>query len=426
MQPNESNPQNANEVSVDLHEPPQQPSSPHPQLQDPPQPVEPPANPAPGYSATPELPPPAAPSSPMQSVVQPAQAIPPAQPTQPPPLAPQPIANVPSPPTYIEPKSKRKLLIATAAIVVAVIAVGGAAFAIWKGDQGSPDAVFKAAVSNSLVTKQVEMTMLATASGQTMEQFDDKYDFSNMKNVRISGVSTQNLFGITLKSNNYCTQQDEYYASLEVNGKAVPTAELGKWAHTMHDGNALQPTGSNISVTTNPECFEEAMPGLTEGWPIGNYSPSARQALAQDMINEFKYDPAQVIKSTYYGHKVYVYNLLSKDYVDENKDIVEKIGQSTGLASGEISFLVSSSGDSPGQYKASGKLYIDISSKRLLHIDVAVESSGDKATETVDFSHYDEVAVPPTPKPQITVDQYDAAFKGSGMYGTTQVLSVDN
>lgn len=296
----------------------------------------------------------------------------------------QPLSGMPPLPD----NKKPKVVLWIAAAFVVVLIVGAIAYGLWSANQSNPDKVFRSAINNAFSTKRVTQSSSDGSTSQASMQLDA----TNVADPKVSVDASINIFGTDIKLKGYGGLKNSYiyYSSF---GSATADKEfgpiIGKWIQLRKNGALPAGVDQSVTILSDPRyiAFGDFM--------FGNFSNQDRQQLTDFVVNNkiYKYDSKSVTSDKVNGKKVLVYPITEN--TAKLKELNVLVAKKMGLKESDIK---SSLSELSSRHVSNIKLYIDVSSKRLVKVTLA--DSGQK--ETNEYSDYNSSKFPGEPQADLT------------------------
>lgn len=287
----------------------------------------------------------------------------------------------------------RKVLV-PASIVAAVALAGWGVYAAvqYSRTQASPDTIYRDALANALMTKQVQINQQSDSGRATV-----LLDLTSLKSPRISSNTTATIAGASFVFNTYGTAQDSFmtYTSLPT-GLSTPTvtAVTNHWVKLRQAGQL--PAAINMTISNPADPRYQAFGPLL----FANLNVKTSQTIARFLVDHkvYGYSLAHVQKVSLNGKKALVFT--GKFDADYSKIANQSVATSEGFSVNDVQRVV----DSLTVFKgASSALYVD-PGKRLPMRLVLTMTSGQ--TVTYDYSKFNNVKLPTQPTSSINWPQF--------------------
>ncbi len=297
-----------------------------------------------------------------------------------------------------KPQSRRKGIVASLAVVVVLVAGGGGIFAYLQGSKVTPEKVFEQSLYNALSTSS--FTQVNTVENNRLSL---KYDVSDVKKPRVSGVADIDLYKI--KISGYGDSAASFFKIEPTGDGSVYTAEDGyvnTWVQFKRNGQA--PEGSaGVAGLLGVSYVTEARAGILNDYFFGNFSSDQQQTLVRAMLdsNVYTYDPQQVTEETLNGQQVFKYSVT----IDTGAliKINEQIAPMVGASDKELQDVKDNLSEDGRSIKDT--LYIGIDDPRLLK----VELSGENVGEVVAYGGFNATDVGSAPEPEAQWSDFESA-----------------
>jgi hypothetical protein len=283
---------------------------------------------------------------------------------------------------------QRKVLIPSAALSVLVLAGYGAnALIAYNRTQASPDTIYKDALSNALVTKQVQISKTSDT-----EHAISLVDVTNLKSPRVSSDITTNIAGAQFKLKTYGTIKNSFFSYTNLpDGLTGNTAKAveNQWVILRRDGQLPAAVNTALSNAADPR-YQAFGPLL-----FANLPPKTSHTIANFLADHHVYGyKLASVKSVRLGDKK-VLLFSGKFDADYAKIANQSIATSEGFSINDIQRVV----DSLTVYKdGTSSLYVDAATRQPVQLVLKTKTG---QTTTYSYSNQGHVSLPSQPSSNI-------------------------
>jgi hypothetical protein len=282
---------------------------------------------------------------------------------------------------------RRQVLIpAGASAVLALVAWGAFAGYQYTRTQASPDTIYKDALSNALLTKQVAIAVHTNDSQTTSD-----LDLTVLKNPHVSSQTTAKLGGSSFGLEAYGTTADSY-----VKYTALPDSLAANTVSAIRDHWVQLRKSGRLPAGVNADLLNAADPRYQAFGPLlfANLPPKTSQGLASFLVEHhvYGYDPLKVTTVPLNGTKALLYTgKFDSGYA---KVANQSLATSAGFSASDVQRIV----DALEQYKdATSALYVDPGSRLPLQLVL---------TTTYTYSKFNQAKLPTQPSSNIDWPQF--------------------
>ncbi len=287
---------------------------------------------------------------------------------------------------------RRKVLV-PAGVALAVGLVGWGAFALvqYTRTQASPDTIFKDALANALVTKQVQVDrQTGTDHSSTL------LDLTALKSPRVSSQASVTLAGASFGLKTYGSISDTYmsYTSLPSGLSNATTGVENHWVQLRRGGQLPAAINTTLSNAADPRYL--AFGPLL----FANLPPKTSQTLANYLVSHkvYGYDLAKVTSVPLGNKKALLYSGTF------NAAAIQITNQSLATSEGVTVADVQRAVDALDIYKGgSSSLYIDAGTR--LPVRLVLHTSAGQSV-SYDYSNFSKISLPSQPSSNIDWPQF--------------------
>ena len=288
---------------------------------------------------------------------------------------------------------QRKVLIPSAALsVLALVGWGANALVAYNRMQASPDTIYKDALSNALVTNQVQISKISDT-----EQVTSLIDSSNLKSPRVSTDTTTSIAGAQFKLKTYGTVKNSFFSYTNLpDGLTGNTAKAveNHWVILRKDGQLPAAINTALSNAADPR-YQAFGPLL-----FSNLPPKTSHTIANYLADHhvYGYKLASVKQAMLGDKKVLVFS--GKFDADYAKIANQSVATSEGFNIGDIQRVV----DSLTVFKdGTSSLYVDASTRQPVQLVLKTKTG---QTTTYSYSNHGHVSLPSQPSSNIDWPQF--------------------
>jgi hypothetical protein len=288
---------------------------------------------------------------------------------------------------------QRKVLIPVAALsVLALVGYGANALIAYNRMQASPDTIYKDALSNALITKQVQVTKRSDT-----EQATSLIDASDLKSPRISSDITTSIAGAQFKLKTYGTIKNSFFSYTNIpDGLTGNTAKAveNHWVILRRDGQLPAAINTTLSNAADPR-YQAFGPLL-----FANLPPKTSHTIANFLAAHHVYGyKLASVKSVKLGDKkVLVFS--GKFDADYAKIANQSIATSEGFNIGDIQRVV----DSLTVFKdGTSSLYVDAATRQPVQLVLKTKTG---ETTIYSYSNLGHVSLPSQPTSNINWPEF--------------------
>ena len=279
---------------------------------------------------------------------------------------------------------RRQVLIPAAVVAVIALAGWGAYAGVqYLRMQASPATIYKDALANALMTKQVQIGQQVGADTTTT-----MLDLTHLTSPRLSAESTTSIGGNSFSIKTYGTISDTYvsYTKLPTGlSTSTVSAATNHWVQLRKGG--LLPAGINASLSNTADPRYQAFGPLL----FANLSPQASHTTAQFLVDHkvYGYTLSKVHKVALGDKQALLFSgAFAADY---SQIAIQSLATSEGLSVNDVQRIV----DAVGAFKGgTSALYVDPGSRLPLRL-VLTTSTGQ--TAIYDYSQFNAAALAARP-----------------------------
>ena len=290
---------------------------------------------------------------------------------------------------------QRKILIPVAALaLLALIGWGINTLVAYNRMQASPDTIYKDALSNALITTQVQVTKHSDD-----EQTTSLLDLAKLKSPRISSQSSTKIAGASFGIKTFGTVKDSYFIYT-----ATPTGLSGTTTKAVESHWVQLRKGGQLPAAINTTLSNVADPRFQAFGPLlfANLPPKTSKTIADFLVahHVYGYKLANVHTVSLHGKKALLFS--GKFDADYAKIANQSVATSEGFSILDIQRVV----DSLTIYKdGTSSLYIDAGTRTPVQLELKTKAG---QTATYSFSNLGHVSLPSQPSSNIDWPEFAA------------------